>query len=92
MVYFILVGLDYLGIGFEYLYYNDIGCVLYVSVIDNEVMEVFIIFLKVEGIILVIESVYVLSYVEKLVLNMDEKEIIVVIILGCGDKDMEIIK
>lgn len=55
-------------------------------------MNVLINFIKYEGIIFVIESVYVLSYVERLVFMMLKEDIIVVIIFGCGDKDMEIIR
>lgn len=38
LVYFILVGLDYLGVGLEYVYFKDLGCVEYVAVIDEEVV------------------------------------------------------
>lgn len=40
-VFLILVGLDYLGIGLEYSFFCDLGCVVYYFVIDDEVVEVF---------------------------------------------------
>lgn len=66
--YLILVGFDYLGIGLEYFWLKDIGCVEYVLIMDNEVFDVFQFLMCVEGIILVLEFVYVFVQVVKLVL------------------------
>lgn len=38
LVYLIFVGFDYFGIGLEYVYLDEIKCVIYFGVIDEEVV------------------------------------------------------
>lgn len=90
-VYFIFVGFDYFGIGLEYVWLYDIGCVEYILIIDDEVLEVFYICCCFEGIILVLESFYVLVEVFKCVFSLFKEYIMVVNLFGCGDKDMQIV-
>lgn len=86
------MGFDYLGVGFEYVYFKDSGRVEYVMVIDEEVLRVFYEFFRMEGIFLVFELVYVVVYVMKIVLEMDKDEIIIVNFFGRGDKDLDIVR
>lgn len=91
LVYLIFFGLDYLGIGLEYVFLRDSKRVEYVFVIDDEVVNVFLLLIKKEGIIFVIESFYVLVEVIKRVFKLNKNKIIIVNIFGCGDKDVVVI-
>lgn len=90
-LYLIFVGFDYFGVGFEYLWLVDIGCVQYILVIDDEVMQVLCLFSWIEGIIFVIEFVYVFVGVFWIGWEFGLDGLIVVCFLGCGDKDMDIV-
>jgi len=89
--YFILVGLDYFGVGFEYVWLYDIGWVFYELVIDVEVMDVFWLLCCIEGIILVIESVYVFVGVLCIGCDFGFSVVLFVNFFGCGDKDVDIV-
>lgn len=82
-----------MGVGFEYVYLKEIGRVEYVGVIDKEVVDVFLLFIRFEGIILVLESSYVFVEVIKRVKMgfFKSSDIIVVNFFGRGDKDINIV-
>lgn len=87
-MYLVLVGFDYLGVGFEYVWLKDSGCVQYVLISDDEVLKVFYDCCWIEGIIFVFELSYVIVYGVKFVLMLLKDKILFVNLLGCGDKDM----
>lgn len=90
-IYLVLVGLDYLGVGLEYVFLVDIGCVCYFGIIDEEVLQVFYLLVYIEGILLVLEFSYVLVQVIKLVCECLCDQIVLCNLFGCGDKDVYII-
>lgn len=75
----------------EYVWFKEVGCVDYWLIIDFEVMDVFGLLCCMEGIILVIEFVYVVVGVFKLGVELGRGVVIVVNLLGCGDKDVEMV-
>lgn len=81
-MYFVFVGLDYFGVGFEYVWLKDCGWVKYVVINDDEVLVVFCSLIWIEGIMFVLEFSYVVVYVEKLVVIMLIDEIVIVNLLG----------
>lgn len=87
-VYSISAGLDYPGIGPEHAYLHDIGRAEYVAITDDEAVDAFEYFSKIEGIIPAIESAHAVAYAMKLAPQMDKDQIMVINISGRGDKDV----
>ena len=88
-VYSISAGLDYPGVGPEHSYFRDAGVVKYVSINDQEALDAFQLLSREEGIIPAIESSHALAYLEKLMPNTKEDEVVVVTLSGRGDKDVQ---
>ena len=87
--YSIASGLDYPGVGPEHAFLKEIGRVKYEYVTDDEAAEAFFLLSRLEGIIPAIESAHAVAYLEKLMPNTKEGEIVLVNISGRGDKDGE---
>ncbi|HKJ47267.1 MAG TPA: tryptophan synthase subunit beta [Balneolales bacterium] len=81
-------GLDYPGIGPEHAYLHDSGRVTYHAITDDEAMETVKLVSRKEGIIPAIESAHAMAYLEKLMPETTENEIVIVNCSGRGDKDM----
>ncbi|HOV26347.1 MAG TPA: tryptophan synthase subunit beta [Pseudobacteroides sp.] len=87
-VYSIAAGLDYPGVGPEHSYYKDSGRAQYVVATDQEAIDAFLKFSKVEAIIPAIESSHAIAYGMKLAGELDKDKIVVINVSGRGDKDV----
>ncbi|HEY7772528.1 MAG TPA: tryptophan synthase subunit beta [Marinagarivorans sp.] len=81
-------GLDYPGVGPEHAWLKDVGRVKYVPINDDEAMNGFRQLTRVEGIMPALESAHAVAYAEKLALEMDKDDIIIINLSGRGDKDI----
>jgi tryptophan synthase beta chain len=81
-------GLDYAAIGPEHAYYRDTGRVRYAYACDDEVMEVFQLCCRLEGIIPALESTHALVEGVKRAKQMRKDEILLINVSGRGDKDV----
>ncbi len=86
-VYSISAGLDYPGIGPEHANLHDLKRAEYVAITDDESIEAFEYFSRMEGIIPAIESAHAIAYAMKVAPKMNKDQIIVVNLSGRGDKD-----
>lgn len=84
----ISAGLDYPGIGPEHSYLHDSKRVDYYSVTDDEAMEAVKLLSKKEGIIPALETAHAFAWLENLMPETKENEIIILNCSGRGDKDM----
>tara|TARA_Y100001935_G_scaffold224416_1_gene200663 strand:+ start:70084 stop:71289 length:1206 start_codon:yes stop_codon:yes gene_type:complete len=84
----ISAGLDYPGIGPEHSYLHDSGRVSYHSVTDDEAMEAVKLISRLEGIIPALETAHAFAWLENLMPQTKEGEIVIVNLSGRGDKDM----
>ena len=89
--YSISAGLDYPGVGPEHSYFKDQGIVEYVSVTDEEALAAFQRLCRMEGIVPAMESSHALAYLEKLMPETKEDEVVVVCLSGRGDKDVQMV-
>ena len=85
----ISAGLDYPGVGPEHSFFKDEGIVEYVAVTDAQALEAFQRLAKIEGIIPALESSHALAFLETLMAQTKEGEIVVVNLSGRGDKDVQ---
>ena len=85
----ISAGLDYPGIGPEHSYLKDSGQVVYHPINDQEALAAFSLLSKKEGIIPALETSHALAYLEKLMPETTQEDIIVINLSGRGDKDLE---
>lgn len=88
-VYSISAGLDYPGVGPEHAMFHEQGVVKYVGINDKEALDAFQLLSRTEGIIPAVESSHALAYLEKLMPNTKEDEVVVVTLSGRGDKDVQ---
>jgi tryptophan synthase beta chain len=88
----ISAGLDYPGVGPEHSYLKDTGRAEYVTVTDEEVLDVFDLFCKTEGIIPALESSHALAWIFKQKGQMPKDTVAVVNLSGRGDKDIGIVE
>ena len=85
----ISAGLDYPGIGPEHSYLKDAGLVRYDSVTDSEALAAFKLLARIEGIIPALESSHAIAYLEKLMPQTKDSDVVVVNLSGRGDKDLQ---
>ena len=85
--YSISAGLDYPGIGPIHAHLFDVGRVQFMSVTDDEAMEMGIELSRTEGIIPAIESAHAIAVLKKM--ELDKDDVIVINLSGRGDKDLE---
>jgi len=81
-------GLDYAAIGPEHAYYRDTGRVRYAYACDDEVMEIFQLCSRLEGIIPALESTHAIVEGVKRAKEMRKDEILLINVSGRGDKDV----
>jgi tryptophan synthase beta chain len=90
-VHSISAGLDYPGVGPEHSYLKQNKLVEYDSITDEEALAAVKLLSEKEGIIPALETAHAIAYLEKLMLDTNPDEIIVVNISGRGDKDLSTI-
>ncbi|MCW8850404.1 MAG: tryptophan synthase subunit beta [Melioribacteraceae bacterium] len=90
-VHSISAGLDYPGVGPEHSYLKDIERVDYKSVTDDEALEATVRTSKLEGILPALETAHAFAYLERLMPNTKQNEIVIVNVSGRGDKDLNTI-
>jgi len=81
-------GLDYAAIGPEHAFYRDRNRIQFAYACDDEVMEVFQLCSRLEGIIPALESTHALVHGLKRAKQMRPDEILVINLSGRGDKDV----
>jgi tryptophan synthase beta chain len=81
-------GLDYAAIGPEHAYYRDIGRIGYAYACDDEVMEVFQLVSRLEGIIPALESTHAIVEGIKRAKALPKDKIVLINLSGRGDKDV----
>lgn len=87
----ISAGLDYPGIGPEHSYLHDSKRVEYHAVTDDEAMDAVKLLSRTEGIIPALESAHAFAWLENMMPQTKDGEIIIVNLSGRGDKDMKTI-
>lgn len=88
----ISAGLDYPGVGPEHAYLKDSGRAIYEAVTDEQVLDVFELFTRSEGIIPALESSHALAWVVSQKGKLPKDSIVVVNLSGRGDKDVSIVE
>jgi tryptophan synthase beta chain len=88
----ISAGLDYPGVGPEHCLLKDTGRAKYFAVEDKDVLEVFDIFTKCEGILPALESAHALAWIYSQKNKLPADAIVVVNLSGRGDKDVDIVE
>ncbi|MGA2915642.1 MAG: tryptophan synthase subunit beta [Sedimentisphaerales bacterium] len=88
----ISAGLDYPGVGPEHCLLKDTKRAEYFAVEDKDVLEVFDIFTKCEGILPALESTHALAWVYSQKNILPAETIVVVNLSGRGDKDVDIVE
>jgi len=81
-------GLDYAAIGPEHAYYRDTGRIGYAYACDDEVMEVFQLCSRLEGILPALESTHALVEGLKRAKALPKDKIVLINLSGRGDKDV----
>jgi tryptophan synthase beta chain len=90
-VHSISAGLDYPGVGPEHSLLKDIKRGEYYSVTDDEAMEGVKLLTEHEGIIPALETAHAVAYLDELMPQTKEGEIVLINISGRGDKDINTI-
>jgi tryptophan synthase beta chain len=85
-------GLDYPAVGPEHCLLKDTGRAEYVAAEDEEVLDVFELLSKTEGILPALESAHALAYLVSLKGKIDPKQVAIVNLSGRGDKDVSIVE
>jgi tryptophan synthase beta chain len=85
-------GLDYPGVGPEHCYLKDIGRATYAAVKDEDVLNIFDIFSRCEGILPALESSHSLAWVYSQKGKLPADTTVVVNLSGRGDKDVDIVE
>jgi tryptophan synthase beta chain len=88
----ISAGLDYPGVGPEHCLLKDTKRAQYFAVEDRDVLDVFDIFTKCEGILPALESTHALAWVYSQKDILPAETIVVVNLSGRGDKDVDIVE
>jgi tryptophan synthase beta chain len=88
----ISAGLDYPGVGPEHCLLKDTGRAKYFAVEDKDVLEIFDIFTKCEGILPALESAHALAWIYSQKNKLPADTIVVVNLSGRGDKDVDIVE
>ena len=88
----ISAGLDYPGVGPEHCLLKDTGRAQYVAVEDKDVLDIFDIFTRCEGILPALESSHSLAWIYSQKGKLPADTIVVVNLSGRGDKDVDIVE
>ena len=81
-------GLDYPGVGPEHASWKDSGRVTYSSVDDQEALDAFGIFSRLEGIIPALETAHAVAGAIECAREMSPDQHVVINVSGRGDKDV----
>ena len=81
-------GLDYPGVGPEHAQLHESGRVTYLGVDDREVLEVYRLLARREGILGALESCHALALALRLAKTFPEQSTLLVNLSGRGDKDL----
>ncbi|MGA1294880.1 MAG: tryptophan synthase subunit beta [Burkholderiaceae bacterium] len=84
-------GLDYPGVGPEHAWLKDSGRANYVGATDAQALAAFHDCCRIEGIIPALESSHALAYAAQLAPTLAKDQIILVNLIGRGDKDLHIV-
>ncbi len=90
-VHSISAGLDYPGVGPEHSYLKDLERVNYISVTDEEAITATLKVSKLEGILPALETAHAFAYLENLMPQTENDEVVIVNVSGRGDKDLNTI-
>ncbi len=82
-------GLDYAAVGPEHAFYRERGRIEFAYATDDEVLEVFQLCSRLEGIIPALESTHALVEGLKRAKQLGKDKVIIVNLSGRGDKDVE---
>ena len=82
-------GLDYAAVGPEHAFYRDRGRIEFAYATDDEVLEVFQLCSRLEGIIPALESAHALAHALKRARALPADKIIIANLSGRGDKDVQ---
>jgi len=85
-------GLDYPAVGPEHCLLKDTGRAEYVAAEDEDVLDVFELLCRTEGIMPALESSHALAYLVSQKGKLDPEQIAVVNLSGRGDKDVSIVE
>ncbi len=85
-------GLDYPAVGPEHCLLKDTGRAEYVAAEDENVLDVFELLSRTEGILPALESAHALAYLAGLRGKLNPEQIAVVNLSGRGDKDVSIVE
>jgi len=85
-------GLDYPAVGPEHCLLKDTGRAEYVAAEDENVLDVFELLSKTEGILPALESSHALAYLVSLKGKLDSRHVAIVNLSGRGDKDVSIVE
>ncbi|MHC5145775.1 MAG: tryptophan synthase subunit beta, partial [Planctomycetota bacterium] len=88
----ISAGLDYPGVGPEHAYLKDSGRATYTAVTNEQVLDVFELFTRSEGIIPALESSHALAWLVSQKGKLSKDTVVVVNLSGRGDKDVSIVE
>jgi tryptophan synthase beta chain len=88
----ISAGLDYPGVGPEHSWLKDTGRATYGNVTDDAVLDTFLLFSRLEGILPALESTHALAWVVSQKGKLPAKTNVVVNLSGRGDKDIGIVE
>jgi tryptophan synthase beta chain len=88
----ISAGLDYPGVGPEHSYLKDSGRATYMNVTDEAVLDTFLLFSRLEGILPALESTHALAWVVSQKGKLARDTNVVVNLSGRGDKDIGIVE
>jgi tryptophan synthase beta chain len=88
----ISAGLDYPGVGPEHSYLKDTGRAAYLNVTDEAVLDTFLLFSRLEGILPALESAHALAWVVSQKGKLAKDTNVVVNLSGRGDKDIGIVE
>ncbi len=81
-------GLDYPGVGPEHAYLKDSGRATYEAITDQEALDAFQRMCRLEGIIPALESAHAIAYLERLMPETTQDQVVLVNLSGRGDKDV----
>lgn len=88
----ISAGLDYPGVGPEHSWLKDTGRAQYAAVSDQQVVDVFGLFTRKEGILPALESSHALAWLVTQKGKLPKETVAVINLSGRGDKDVSIVE
>ena len=84
----ISAGLDYPGVGPEHAWLHDTGRATYVSCTDDEALDAFGLFARLEGIIPALETAHAVAWIDAQRGTWRNDDVVLLCVSGRGDKDV----